>query len=325
MSTNGIGFDVIVVGSCITDLIAYTSRFPNMGETIRGKKFSVNCGGKGANQAVCASRLGAKTAILCRVGDDSFGRDHIANFKSEKINYHYTLVTEGVPTGVANITVDEEGRNAIVTITGANKNLSVQDVFGASPSHFSGTKVLLCELEIPLDVALYTLKLASDHNVITILTPAPLIHTINAEMFQNCDWIIPNEVEAETLTGSSIRSTDEAKIATKRLREKGCKNIIITCGADGAIFLSEHSKVAVHIPAPSIDQESVLDTTGAGDAFAGSFAYFLSKLDQSQLCDIDNIYAIISKSCAVATYSVQRLGTMSSYPSQADIKLKDLA
>ena len=316
------------------------------------------------------------------VGDDAFGRDHVATFDRENIDRRLVVVSKSAPTGMAHINVDDSGARNCVISSGANSRLGVKEVFGAAPSHLTGSKVLLVGLEIPPEVALYALKLGADHEMTTILTPtcAVLDLKFDDELYSNCDWFIPNRrcaaslfpvpptpsptpspimprhpprqlqlpqqqhhyhhqhhhlleptsscsslssASTSTAVGTPCESVEDAKAMAKKLRQRGCKNVIITVGASGVVFLSQHSKVAIHIPAPPIDQSSVVDASGAADAFAGSFAYFLTKLDAEKLGDVENVYEVISKSCAVATFSVQRAGTMSSFPSQADIKLSD--
>merc|ERR1712168_351411 len=312
-------FDVTVVGSCMIDLVSRAPRMPKPGETLRGSRFFKGYGGKGANQAVCASRLGSKTAMIARVGSDVFGEEYIRNFEDNNVDTRYVITTQGESTGVAPIIVDEDGQNSIIIIAGANDKLSTRDVYAAVPAVVSVSKVLVCQLEISAETSLYALKMGGDNGAITIFNPAPAVEKLNTELYQYSDFIIPNETEAEILTGCRVSTIDEARTAVNALRAKGCNNVIITLGERGVIFLGKRSKTSFHIPIPSVSQDLVVDTTGASDAFVGSFAHYMSALTLEQREDHDAIREIIQKACAVATFSVQRSGTQASYPHPSDL------
>lgn len=318
MATTG-NFDVTVVGSCMIDLVSRAPRLPKPGETLRGTKFFRGYGGKGANQAVCASRLGSKTAMIARVGSDVFGEEYLRNFEDNSVDTSWVMTTKGDSTGVAPIIVDQNGQNSIIIIPGANDKLTTRDVYAAVPAIISISKVLVCQLEISVETSLYALKMGGDNGAITILNPAPAVEKLNTELFQYSDFIIPNETEAEILTGCRVTTLDEARTAANALRAKGCNNVIITLGERGALFLGKQCKSSFHVPIPSISQDLVIDTTGAGDAFVGSFAHYISTLSVEQRDNCDAIREIIQKACAVATYSVQRDGTQASFPHPSDI------
>jgi len=257
--------------------------------------------------------------MIARVGSDAFGEEYIRNFEDNSVDISYVMTTKGDSTGVAPIIVDQDGQNSIIIIPGANDKLTTRDVYAAVPGIISVSKVLVCQLEISAETSLYALKMGSDNGAITILNPAPAVEKLNTELFQYSDYIIPNETEAEILTGCRVSSIDEARTAAIALRAKGCNNVIITLGERGALFLGKKCNSSFHIPIPSISQDLVIDTTGAGDAFVGSFAHYISHLPMEQRDNCDAIRGIIQKANAVATFSVQRNGTQSSFPHPSDI------
>lgn len=301
--------DVIVVGSCNMDLISYVSRFPKPGETIHGSKFNTGFGGKGANQCVMAARLGAKTAMIGKVGDDSFGRDTINNFKENEVITDFLGTTDEASTGVAPILVEESGQNSIVIVSGANFLVTPTDVEHALKS-MQPPKVLLCQLEILQDTTLAALKAAKALGVTTVFNPAPAVSALPDEFYKYSDFFCPNESETKLLTGLTVSSVNEAKAASLVLLDKGCKAAVITLGGDGIVYATAEDRNPVHIPAPPTIP---VDTTGAGDAFIGSLAFYLSNYPSLELRES------LRRSCHIASMSVLSQGTQTSFPWRRDI------
>ncbi|XP_071835069.1 ribokinase-like [Apostichopus japonicus] len=301
--------DVLVVGSCNTDLISYVPRLPKPGETIHGHKFSVGFGGKGANQCVMAARLGAKVAMVAKVGEDSFGKDTIQNFAENNIKTEFVGITNAAATGVAPIAVNTEGQNSIIVVGGANELLTSDDV-DAAFGKIKSVKVVVCQLEVKPATTLSALKTAKKHRCISIFNPAPAVSDLSPEFYKYTDIFCPNETETELLTGLPVTNVDEAKKAALVLLERGCQKVIITLGKDGAVLVTTETKTPEHIP---VDPVTPVDTTGAGDSFVGSLAFYLAKFPHLTLTEL------IRRSNNIAAVSVQSNGTQLSYPWQKDL------
>ncbi|XP_070576687.1 ribokinase-like [Ptychodera flava] len=301
--------EIVIVGSCNTDLISYVPRLPKPGETIHGTKFSVGFGGKGANQCVMAARLGSKVAMVSKVGDDSFGRDTIKNFQSNNVNTNHTGVTTEAATGVAPISVNEQGQNSIIIVPGANLLLTVDEVEQILPK-MTSAKVVICQLEIQPQTTLAALKMARKRGIKTIFNPAPAIPELDPEFYKFSDIFCPNESEVELLTGLSVTSIDEAEKAGQCLLDKGCKIVIITMGSQGAVIVTSENRKAVHVPAKKV---TPLDTTGAGDSFVGSLAYYLTYHPDLSLEES------VRRAGNIASISVCGNGTQTSFPWKKDL------
>ncbi|XP_021561973.1 ribokinase isoform X2 [Carlito syrichta] len=248
---------VVVVGSCMTDLVSLTSRLPKTGETIHGHKFFIGFGGKGANQCVQAARLGAKTSMVCKVGKDSFGNDYIENLKQNGISTEFTYQTQDAATGTASIIVDDEGQNIIVIVAGANLFLNTEDLRKAA-SVISRAKVMICQLEITPATSLEALTMARSNGVRTLFNPAPAAADLDPQFYALSDVFCCNESEAEILTGLTVGSAAEAGQAASVLLERGCPVAIITLGAGGCVVLSQKEPVPKHIPTERV---KAVDTT----------------------------------------------------------------
>lgn len=287
------------------------SRLPKEGETIHGTKFATGFGGKGCNQVVAAQKLGSKTAIICKLGDDSFGKDYKDHLTKLGVCTQRVEVVRGESTGIAQICVSNEtGANHIVIVVGANEKLAPKDVED-NLELLTSSKVLLCQLETPIPA---TLRALEAFKGISILNAAPGLKVLPEGILKLPSIFCVNESEATLTTGLPVNSTEEAKVALLKLREMGCRTIIITLGADGAIFLEESSSGPVkHICIPKVDK--VLDTTGAGDCFLGALAHALAK--SGNIMDLEDS---IGRACLIAGLSVQRLGTQSSFPSSAEVQ-----
>jgi len=275
---------IVVIGSANVDLTTFTDQFPRPGETIFGRDFSLGFGGKSANQAVAARLCGAEVAMVARVGDDMFGEATIQNFKSFGIDTSHVSVTPGVSTGVAPIFVDSSGQNRILVVKGANDRLTPDDVYAAKDVILRADKVLL-GLEIPLFTSIKALQFAKEHGIETIFNPAPAqVLDFNDAGF--ADYVIPNETEAAILSGMPVQNLDDARKCARRLHECGLSRVIITLGENGALFGEQH--IAPFAVEP-------VDTTGAGDAFIGSLAVFLSSgYNAAEAISRANLYAALS-------------------------------
>jgi ribokinase len=275
---------IVVIGSANIDLTTFTDQFPRPGETIFGRDFSLGFGGKGANQAVAARNCGADVAMVARVGDDMFGEATIENFKKLGIDTSRVLMTPGVSTGVAPIFVDSAGQNRILVVKGANDRLTPEDVYAAKDVILSADMVVF-QLEIPLLTTIIALQFAKKHGIRTIFNPAPA-QILDLKELGSADYVIPNETEAEVISGMPVRNLDEARLCAKKLLDGGLNRVVITLGANGALFGEQH--VAPFAVEP-------VDTTGAGDAFIGSLAVFLSSgCSELEAISRANLYAALS-------------------------------
>jgi ribokinase len=292
---------ISVVGSANVDLTTFTGEFPRPGETVFGERFQLGFGGKGANQAVAARLCGARVSMVARVGDDLFGPATIANLTSLGMDVSHVRVVPGAPSGVASIFVDGKGQNRILVVKGANDRLSPGDIDLAADLLRQADCIVL-QLEIPLETVYYTLRFARRHGICSIVNPAPGQPLDIAEL-ANADYVIPNETEAEALSGVPVTSIEEARICGLRLLDSGLRRIIMTLGANGALFVGlEGVEYAAAHPVDSVD------TTGAGDAFIGSFACFLaSGCGESEAMARANVYASLSTLNAGAQASFVKL------------------
>ena len=279
---------IVVVGSANVDLTTFTDSFPRPGETIFGREFHLGFGGKGANQAVAARLCGARVSMVARVGDDLFGPATVQNFTSRGVDAGRVLITPGVSSGVAPIFVDSSGQNRILVVKGANDRLLPADI-DAAAGLLAAADCIVLQLEIPLETVYHTLRFAREHGIRTILNPAPGQPLDLAEAAR-ADYVIPNETEAETLSGMPVRDLEEAMDCAAHLLESGLPCVIVTLGANGALFARRG--VFLHLPAFPVKP---VDTTGAGDAFIGSFACFLAGgVAETEAISRANVYAALS-------------------------------
>ena len=290
---------IIVVGSSNTDMVVRTDHLPGPGETILGGEFFMNPGGKGANQAVAAARLGGTVIFITRVGDDIFGKKAVELFKQEGIDTAHVITDHQNPSGIALITVDKHGENCIVVASGANAALKSSDLQKLSQI-IQEAAVVLVQLEIPLDTVEYVIEQASIANKKIILNPAPA-RELPDKLLKKLSIITPNETEAEMLTGIRIRDFATAEMAAKKLRERGVQTVIITLGEQGALVLHE-DKCSLS-PSPKV---KAVDTTAAGDVFNGALAVALS--------ESKSVADAVRFACNAASISVTRLGAQSSAP-----------
>ena len=291
---------IVVVGACMIDLISYVPRFPQIGETLHGTEFRMGYGGKGANQAIMAAKLGSKVVMVSKVGDESFGAGTLENFKKNGVSTSFVYKSKEEFSGVAPIFVTPKGENSIVIVSGSNNKLTAMEIEKAS-NEIKQSSYLICQLEIEVELSLIALRLAKKLGVSTILNPAPARSSLPEEIYKLTDIFCPNESEAELLTGKKINSMTDIEEMAKQFVTAGAKSVIITLGENGCYVLS--NGVGKHISANKV---SVVDSTGAGDAFVGALAHFLD-------LGID-IFESSKRASAVATMSVQGKGTQSSFP-----------
>ncbi|MGE5243227.1 MAG: ribokinase [Betaproteobacteria bacterium] len=259
---------IAVVGSCNVDLTTFTHRFPAPGETIFGTGFDLGFGGKGANQAVAARCCGAEVSMVARVGSDLFGEATVRNFERLGIDASHVRVVDGLASGVAPIFVDPSGQNRIIVVKGANDRLRPEDVDEAAPL-LERADCIVLQFEIPLETVAHAIRFARARRIRTIVNPAPAL-PIDLDVLSSADYVIPNETEAETLTGMPVRTERQAETCARSMIDRGARRVIVTLGDRGAL-LADRDGVEL-LPAFEVDSR---DTTGAGDAFTGSFATFL--------------------------------------------------
>ena len=296
---------IVVVGSSNTDLVVSSPRIPAPGETIIGGEFSVAPGGKGANQAVAAARLGGDVSFVGCVGRDEFGGAAIAGLRADGIDIGNVRRVDGARAGVALIVVADDGENAIVVAPGSNSLLTGDDIDAASEA-IRNADVLVVQLEVPLDAVRRALEIAHEAGVATLLNPAPA-QELDRGLLQHVDWITPNETEAAQLAGLDIASEGVRLDAADALRRLGVRNVVITCGSDGALYSAEGSSVVVAaIPVDPID------TVGAGDVFSGALAVALG---ESQ-----DVAEALRFANAAAAISVTRRGAQPSVPNRLEVE-----
>jgi ribokinase len=291
--------DVLVVGSLNADLVVRAPHFPQPGETISGDDLHIIPGGKGANQAVAAARQGASVSMLGRVGKDSFGPFLLNSLKSNLVDISNVHADESA-TGTAIIIVDANGQNSIVLSAGANGKVTSKDI----DTFKLEAKVLLLQLEIPLETVIHAAKWGRQKGMIVILNPAPA-RQLPDELISNVDYLLPNETELNLLTGVPVNDVPSAEHAAKVLLGRGAKNVIVTLGSKGALFVS--SKQVVRVDAYKVD---VVDTTAAGDAFIGGFA--------SSLLRGVEIEAAVKYANACGALAATKFGAQPSLPTKEE-------
>jgi ribokinase len=258
---------IAVVGSLHMDFIVQVKAIPRVGETVLGSSFTRSPGGKGANQAVAAAKLGAAVVLIGRVGADAVGRELIETVQAQGVDATYVWADEGTYTGLALILVDDAGQNIIAVASGADMTCSAADITRAAGA-ITASHVLLTQLEIPLPVVESALEVAYRHGVPVILNPAPAPgHDLADDLLTKVYLLTPNETEAEVLSGIPIRDVRTAERAAERLLDRGVDNVVLTLGRAGALLATRHT--TVHIPGVAVH---AIDTTGAGDAFCGALA-----------------------------------------------------
>jgi ribokinase len=298
---------IVVVGSSNTDMVVKGERLPRPGETVTGGQFLMAAGGKGANQAVAAARLGAEVAFVAKVGADMFGDQAVASYRKEGIDTDFILRDPQNPTGVALILVDEQGENLISVASGANHALLPEDVAKAA-ERIRAADVIVLQLEIPMETVAFAARFAAEAGVPVILDPAPApAGPLDPGLLKHVAYLKPNETEAERLTGIPVRDEASALRAAEKLLAAGVRHAIVTLGAKGALWADRQRSGFV----PGIRVEA-LDSTAAGDAFSGALACGLARglgLDEA-----------VRYAGLVGAISVTRLGAQPSLPTSQEVE-----
>lgn len=298
--------NVLIIGSLNMDLVAQAERLPRAGETLLGQSFATVPGGKGANQAVAAARLGGQVAMIGCVGADAYGQALRQALVDEGIDCQGVREAEDVATGIAMIVVDASSQNAIVIVAGGNGQLESTDI-ERFDSLLQAADVVVCQLEIPYPVVAFALQRAHEAGKTVILNPAPVTGPLPSQWLGWIDYLIPNETEAQAMTGLAVNSAAEAEQAASLLRETGAGKIIVTLGERGVLFAD--GVQSRHSPGRKVQ---AVDTTAAGDTFVGGFAAALARgLDESQA---------IAFGQAAAALSVTRAGAQPSIPTLAQVE-----
>jgi ribokinase len=296
---------IAVIGSAVTDLTTFTDSFPRPGETLFGQSFDLGFGGKGANQAVAARLCGAEVLMVAKVGGDLFGHATIDNFAAFGIDTTHVQIVHGAPTGVAPIFVEPNGQNRIIVVKGANDRLSPTDV-DAAAADLRRADVIILQFEIPLETVYHAIRFARAHGIRCLVNPAPAVPADLAQL-AGADYFIPNESEAEQLTGLPARSEAEAAACAAALLAQGFERVVVTLGARGSMLAEAAGQTRV--PAFPV---AAADTTGAGDAFIGSLAVFLAEgLSEQDALARASLYAALSTT---------RIGTQKSFARRAEFE-----
>lgn len=294
---------ICILGSINMDLVISVDRIPTVGETVFGHRLEKFPGGKGANQAVSISRLGQKTAFIGRIGDDENGRFLHQLFLKEGMDVAHVLVDQEEPTGIALISVDKNGGNNIIVVSGANHAITSGQIEAARDT-ILGSDILVSQFEVPMDSLIAAFKIAKSGGVSTVLNPSPAL-AIEAELYALTDFIIPNEYEAGFLTGVDVATPEDGYKAAQVFLDRGVKTVIITLGAQGAIYKT--ADFQGFVPAKKV---TAVDTTAAGDSFLGAVC---SKLDTEAITEA-NLFESITFANRVAAVVVTRQGAQSSLP-----------
>jgi len=296
---------IFVVGSANTDMVVKASKLPGPGETILGGTFFMNAGGKGANQAVAAARLGGNVTLVAKVGNDIFGKQTIEGLQKENINTDYVFVDGEAPSGTALITVNDEGENCIVVAPGANANLLPADI--STVKNITDAEIILMQLEIPMETIVAIAKNAKANHQRVILNPAPA-QKLDDELLDGLFLITPNETEASLLIGIKVDDEATASLAGRLFLNKGVQNVLITMGSQGAYF--QNKNLSLMIDAPVV---RATDTTAAGDTFSGALAVAITEnMDWKKA---------IQFAVKAASLSVTRLGAQASIPYRCEITI----
>jgi ribokinase len=297
---------ICVVGSSNIDLTFRAPRLPRPGETLLGSEFQLGYGGKGANQAVMAARLGARVSMLSRVGNDVFGQGMLQNYRAEGIDTTHVRIDSERATGVASIVVDDAASsNCILVVPGANLGLSPRDICEAADV-LRSADVVIAQAETPLETTLEAFRIAQAAGVLTIFNPAPACQ-LPDELLRLCDLCVPNEIEIETLTDQPAATREQAEAAAWMLLRRGARTVIVTLGARGALRVEEGN--CDYLPALTVQ---AVDPTGAGDAFIGTLAVFIGEKHP--------LHEALRRANAAAGLSVTKLGTQTALPNRAELE-----
>ena len=295
---------IAVIGSNMVDLVTYVTRMPLKGETLEAPSFEMGHGGKGANQAVAAAKLGAEVVMLTKVGDDMFADDTIKNLAGFGVNTRHVERVPGRSSGVAPIMVDPSGENSILIVKGANNDLLPADIERAAED-LKACELILLQLEIPVETVYAAIEFGRRHGIKTLLNPAPAVADLDPQRIRHATFLVPNETELAILSGLPVESDAEVEAAARGLIAKGVGTVIVTMGARGALLITATDATRI---APV--RVTPVDTTGAGDAFIGSFArYFVESGDVGHALD---------RAVRYAADSITRRGTQKAYATEAE-------
>lgn len=295
---------IVVIGSANTDLVVKTSHIPKPGETVLGGKFIMTPGGKGANQAITAARLGGNTLFISHIGNDLFGQELVRQYTKEKMEIINIRTEQESPSGIALITVDEKGENCIVVASGANHQITPKDIDAVKEEIISADYILM-QLEIPMEIVEYVTEIASAAKKKIILNPAPAAH-LSDELLQKLYLITPNKTEVQQLTGQPVNTWEEAEIAAGLLLDKGIENVVITLGSMGALIKTPDG--CERVPALPVQ---AIDTTAAGDVFNGALCVALA-----EEMELSEGVRFATKASAL---SVTKMGAQTSIPYREEL------
>ena len=290
---------IAIIGGTLIDLVSYVDKMPEYGSTTRANNFHVACGGKGANQAVAASRLGADILMISAVGNDIFGEMARENFIRNNIDTKYIVTAQNISSGVAVIIIDDSGQYNSVFYPGTTTALTPEKFLNAADD-LKKCSMFVIQLEIPLETVYTAINFAVENKIPVMLNPSPINENFSADMACKCDFVVVNEIELEVLTKLPADTRENILAAGKYILSCGLKNLIVTCGADGSIFMAEN--VLEFIPTLKV---TAIDSTGAGDAFLGCLVETYSRTK--------NILESIKRASNYAALSVTRKGTQDSY------------
>lgn len=296
---------IVVAGSSSTDMVIKADHLPSPGETIIGNTFFMNPGGKGANQAVAAARLGGNVVFIAKTGNDVFGRQSVQIFEEEGINTDYIIEDAKNPSGVAMITVDKNAENCIVVALGANGTMVPNDLT-KSVKIIEEATIVLMQLEIPLQTVEYIASLAASHGAKVLLNPAPALELPDS-LLKNLFIITPNRKEAEMLTGIEVKDIETAKEAARIIKKRGVENVIVTLGSEGAVVIND--TIIAHVQSIAVN---AVDTTAAGDVFNGALAVAIA--------EGKDILTATAYACKAAAFSVTKMGSQSSAPRKVEVE-----
>ncbi|WP_017918831.1 ribokinase [Burkholderia gladioli] len=294
---------IAVIGSNMVDLVTYVERMPVRGETLEAPNFELGCGGKGANQAVAAARLGARVVMVSKVGDDVFADNTLRNFAREGIDTTHVGRVPGVPSGVAPIFVEPDSSNSILIVKGANRHLLSADIEAAAP-RLRECALIVLQLEIELETVYHAIEFGARHGIPVLLNPAPATAALDFERIRTVEFFVPNETELAIVSGMPVDSPEAAARAAQALVARGLKQVLVTLGAQGSLLVSREG--VQHVAGVPVQAR---DTTGAGDAYIGCFArYYASSRDAA---------SAMRHASAYAAHSVTGFGTQKSYADAA--------
>jgi ribokinase len=295
---------ILVVGSINMDLVTRVSKTPKIGETIFGSDFKQIPGGKGANQAVSMARLGADVSMIGMVGADSFGETLLNGMKKDGVDISGIGKCNEIPTGIATIIVDDDANNSIIVVSGANFELTKEDL-EKNRLLYEKSDFIVHQLETPMDAVEYSMKLSKELGKVTILNPAPA-KFLSDEIIKNVDYLLPNETELEILTGMEIKNREDILRASQKMMDKGVKKLIVTLGSKGALYVDKDG-----VREYGVYKVESLDTTAAGDSFIGGFV--------STLSNGGSIEEAMDFAAKVGAITVTREGAQTSLPTLEEV------